>query len=71
MHGLSEGLDIGIGWIEVAANPLEALGVLLVVRISDRFKELSVCPGSADILRWAAAGRFDETRVTRCLALHQ
>ena len=50
MHGLSEGLGIGIDWIEVAANPFQVPGMLLVGRISDGIEELPVSPGSADIL---------------------
>ena len=63
IHGLSEGLGIGIDWIEVAANPSQAVGALLVVRISDCVEEVAIPPGSADILWWAAAGCFDKARV--------
>jgi hypothetical protein len=63
MHGLTEGLGLGIGWIEVAADPLQPLGVLVVVRIGDRIEEVAVSPGAADILGRAASGGCDEARV--------
>lgn len=63
MHGLSEGLGVGVGWIELAADPLQRLGVLLVVRIGDGIEELAVSRGAADILRRAAASCFDEARI--------
>ena len=63
VHGLSEELDIGVGWIERAADPLQPLGVLLAVWISDRIEELAVSPGPADIFRWAASDCFDEAGV--------
>ena len=47
----------------MAANPLQAVGVLLVIGISDRIEEVAISPGSADILWWAAPGCFDKARV--------
>jgi hypothetical protein len=41
VHGLSESLGVDAGRIEVAADPLQPLGVLLVQRwIGDRIEEL-------------------------------
>ena len=60
---MSEDLDIGVGWIELAADPLQPLGVLLVVRIGDRIEDVAVAPGAADILWRAASGCFGEARV--------
>jgi hypothetical protein len=63
VYSLSEQLGLGVGWIELAADPLQALDVLLVFRIRDRIEELAVSPGAADILWWAATDRFDEAWV--------
>ena len=49
MHGLSECLDICVVGIKVAADPLEPLGMFLVVRIGDCVEEVVVSPGAADI----------------------
>ena len=67
VDGLSEGLDVGVGWIELAADPLQPLGVLLVARIGERGEELAVSRWPADIFGRAASDCFDEAlRLSPC-----
>jgi hypothetical protein len=56
VHGLGEELGVDVAGIEVTADPLHPLGVLLVVRVGDRIEELVVSPGPTDILWRAASG---------------
>jgi hypothetical protein len=63
VHGLSKGGDIGVGWIEVIADPMQPFGALLMVRIGDCIEELAVSPRPADILRRASSNSFDQARM--------
>jgi hypothetical protein len=63
VHGLSECLNIGVIGIKVTAEPLEPLGMFLVVRVSDGLEEVVVSPGAADILGWTASGCFDQAGI--------
>ena len=56
-------LDVDDRGIEGAADLCQGLGMLFVVRIGARFEELAIAPGTADILGWATAGCFDQTRI--------
>jgi hypothetical protein len=60
---LSECHNIGVGGIEVAADPFQPLGMFLVARIGDGIEEVAVSPWTADILWRAASGCFNEARV--------
>jgi hypothetical protein len=57
---LSESFDIGGGRIDVAADPLQPLGVLFMAWIGNQPEEFAVAPGPADILWRAASDCFDE-----------
>ncbi len=49
--------------IEIVAQPFAGFGVVLVVRISERFEHFGVALWAADVLGRAAAGRLDNTRI--------
>ena len=63
MHGLSECLNIDVVGIKVAADPLEPLGMFLMVRISDCIEEVTISSGAPDILGWASSGCVDQARI--------
>src|SRR5215207_2311650 len=55
------GLDhIGI---EGAAYPFRDFGVALVLRVGDRFEEIGIPPGTADVFGWTASLGFGQARV--------
>jgi hypothetical protein len=58
-------LDVDCIRIEFLAAPLHALVVAFMIGISECFEELAVAPGSANVLRWATSGRFDQTWIKK------
>jgi hypothetical protein len=63
VHGLSESVGVGVSGIEVAADPLQSLVMLLMAGIGNDVEELTVAPGTTDILRRTSSGGIDEARI--------